>query len=250
MDQDGLRTSFDNIARWLTREGSRRATLLELTQELVDRVQAAGIPLSRLNLGVFALHPEMAGYAVFWDLSMAEAIETPVRHEATLLPIYLASPIRHIVETGRSVRFDLGDPEQCREYSVLREFGAKGHTDYRGFSLGYGQEGVAVLTLCTNRPGGFQEEEVTALSSLFPVLRLLIELVETRRLSMTLVRTYLGRSTGDRVLTGQILRGQGEQIRAGLWVCDLVGFTAMTEEVGSGGMRRSSPTRGAPPPNI
>ncbi len=228
-----MSTSIQDIARWLLEAGSRRATLLDLTHELVQKINSAGIPLSRLNLGVFALHPEMAGYAVYWEDGMTTPLETPVRHEDTLLPIYLDSPIRWMVESGAPAHFDLEDPEQCRKFSVLDEFRGKGHTDYRGFPIGYGPDGIAVLTLCTKRPGGFHASEVDGLSTLFPVLRLLIEIVETRRLARTVVRTYLGRNTADLVLSGKILRGQGEMIQAALWVCDLRGFTAMTETLGS-----------------
>ena len=188
--------------------------------------------MSRFNLGVFALHPEMAGYAVLWEEGMDTPMEAPIRREDTLKPIYLESPIRWIVETGSLAQFDLENPEQDHEFSVLDEFRSQGHTEYRGFPIGYGEEGVAVLTVCTRRPGGFEAEEIAGLTKLFPMLRLLIEIVEFRRLTKTVLHTYLGPNTGDLVLAGKILRGQGETIQAAVWLCDLRGFTALTEEYG------------------
>src|SRR5262249_25603396 len=38
-----------------------------------------------------------------------------------------------------------------------------------------------------------------------------------------------GRQSGGRVLEGQIYRGAGETIRAVIWLCDLRGFTALSE---------------------
>ena len=74
------------------------------------------------------------------------------------------------------------------------------------------------------------------LRALFPVLKLLLGVLETRRLATTVLRTYLGRETGERVLAGEIVRGQGEFIDAALWLCDLRDFTTMTETIGSENM--------------
>jgi len=227
---------IEDIADWLLEAGTGRTSLLDLTRELIQKIDEVGVPLSRMNLGVFALHPEMAGYVVYWEAGMDEPIETPIRREDTQLPVYLGSPIRWMVENRTPTHFDLEDPEQGQQFSVLDEFRKQGNTDYRGFPLGYGADGIAVLTVCTNRPGGFEAWEVAGLAKLFPVLRLLIEVVETRRLAKTVLHTYLGRNTGELVLNGKILRGQGETIQAALWFCDLRGFTAMTEEIGSEAM--------------
>ena len=45
----------------------------------------------------------------------------------------------------------------------------------------------------------------------------------------TLLDTYIGAQSGGRVLDGQIRRGMGETIRAVIWLCDLRGFTALSE---------------------
>jgi adenylate cyclase len=45
------------------------------------------------------------------------------------------------------------------------------------------------------------------------------------------VETYLGRGAGERVLGGQIRRGDGETIPAVIWYSDLRGSTAMAEKL-------------------
>jgi adenylate cyclase len=224
---------FDELANWLINTGADHSDLRSLTGELVSRLRAAGVPIHRFNLGVFAVHPEMAGYAVLWSEGMDEAIEVPVRREDTLKPLYLASPIRFLVERREPAHFDLEDPESGKEYPVLSEFRAEGFTHYIGFPIPYGDGGIAILTACTKRSGGFSPEEIAGIERLFPVLSLLISVVETRRLAKTVLRTYLGRNISERVLAGEILRGQGETIQAALWLCDLRDFTAMTTALGS-----------------
>lgn len=227
---------FESIRQWLLEQGAQYATLRELTQNWVLQMRQVGVPVDRINLGVFALHPEMAGYAVTWDTSLTDAIEISVRREDTLTPTYLQSPIRTLVDERRELCFNLRCQGDVEAYPVLGEYKAKGYLHYYGFPIVYADEGVAALTLCTKNEAGLTTEMLQGVRYLFPVLRLLMSVVETRRLAKTVLKTYLGRKTGESVLAGKIIRGQGEFIDAALWLCDLRNFTSMTEEIGSESM--------------
>jgi len=224
---------FQEIADWLLATAAEHNDLRAVTDKIVKRLRAASMPIHRVNMGVLALHPEMAGYAVLWDEGMSEAVEFPVRREDMAKPTYLDSPIRLLVESRKPVDYDLEAPSHTLPFPVLGEFKEAGYTRYVGFPLGYGDDRVAVFTFCTKRPGGFSDEDTVGIQKIFPVLSLLLSVVETRRLAKTVLRTYLGRETGERVLAGEIQRGQGERIQAALWFCDLRRYTAMTAEIGS-----------------
>jgi adenylate cyclase len=228
-----MTAQIQEVAHWLLASGSEYRTLCSLSEELASRLCAAGLPIQRFNLGVFAHHPVMAGYAVLWDEARPKATEIPVRREDTLKPLYLESPIRLLAESETEVNFDLADESACAKYPVLAEFRDDGFTNYIGFSVRFGDVGTAVLTLCTKQQGGFGLEYYEGLRCLFPALRLLVDLVETRRLAKTVMRTYLGRHTAELVLDGEIQRGQGEVIEAAIWLCDLRDFSSMTAAVGS-----------------
>lgn len=231
-----MHEAYDEVAHWLLEAGDQHPRLRDLTHRLCVRWCEAGLPLHRVNLGVFALHPEMAGYAVIWEPGMEEAIEVAVRREDTQTPTYLESPIRWLVEQGGEVRFDLNDPDDVTRFPVLEEFREQGYTDYYGVCIRYGGEGVAVLSLCTRHPEGLSDEQVAGVQRSFLALRLLINLVETRRLAETVLETYLGRHTSKMVLDGKILRGKGEEIEAALWLCDLRDFTAITSQLDASAM--------------
>jgi adenylate cyclase len=47
----------------------------------------------------------------------------------------------------------------------------------------------------------------------------------------SLLKTYLGQRTGERVLAGQTKRGQGEKIHAVIWLCDLRDSTRLSESI-------------------
>ncbi len=51
------------------------------------------------------------------------------------------------------------------------------------------------------------------------VLARLLEVHTVRRTAKTLLDTYLGRHTGERVLRGLVKRGDGEDLHAVIWLC-------------------------------
>jgi adenylate cyclase len=63
------------------------------------------------------------------------------------------------------------------------------------------------------------------------VLARLLEIHAVRRTAKTLLDTYLGKHTGERVLQGLIKRGDGEDIHAVIWFCDLRDSTLMAESM-------------------
>jgi adenylate cyclase len=102
-------------------------------------------------------------------------------------------------------------------------------TDYIALPvpLSYGRKNV--IMVATDRPGGFHDGELARLRGLLPLLSLVLEVKETKRILRTLLDVYLGHDAGRRVLGGLIKRGDGITLAAALWYCDLRGFTAMAE---------------------
>jgi adenylate cyclase len=87
------------------------------------------------------------------------------------------------------------------------------------------------MTLATDRPGGFATGELQMIAEMLPVLARLMEVHALRRTAKTVLETYLGRLTGERVLNGLIHRGDGEDIHAVLWLCDLRGSTTLADKL-------------------
>jgi adenylate cyclase len=85
------------------------------------------------------------------------------------------------------------------------------------------------LSLATQRPGGFAPHELKLFEAMIPPVAFNLEVQSLRRTARTLLDTYVGKQSGGRVLEGQIRRGTGETIRAVIWLCDLRGFTNLSE---------------------
>ena len=64
-----------------------------------------------------------------------------------------------------------------------------------------------------------------------PTLSRLYEVHTLRRNTSVLLDTYLGPRKGQRVLKGLTQRGDGENIRAVLWFCDMRDSTAMADSM-------------------
>jgi len=78
---------------------------------------------------------------------------------------------------------------------------------------------------------GFTESEIAGLEYVAQALGVIVELQSSRRIAKSLLDTYIGRRTGERVLSGSIRRGTSETIRAVIWDNDLRGFTALADRL-------------------
>jgi adenylate cyclase len=73
----------------------------------------------------------------------------------------------------------------------------------------------------TDRPDGFSDGELDALRHVRTALARLVESQSLRRVARNILNAYLGVQSGERVLNGQIKRGDGDEIHAVIWFSDL-----------------------------
>jgi adenylate cyclase len=129
-------------------------------------------------------------------------------------------------------RLAAGDPADFPSIAQARDEGA---SDYLVFVHRFAAEGVIGEMDCvysawsSDAPGGFAEDDVTALRRLAPFLKLAVKSAALARIAGTLAETYLGRDAGRRVMSGRIVRGVAEKIGAVLWYSDLHGYTQISD---------------------
>jgi hypothetical protein len=83
---------------------------------------------------------------------------------------YLTSPLRPIIEEGRSIRVNPQDPSAASTYPIMRTLAAAGFTDYWGFALKREERQFSLMTLATCRAGGFSNSTVEVIEALLPAL--------------------------------------------------------------------------------
>ena len=114
---------------------------------------------------------------------------------------------------------------------MLEEIRDTGTTDYIAIGLSRRDGRVYRTSWTTARAGGFTDAEIERLLALRPALGVIIELQSRAEMTKSVRNLYLGHEAGQRVYSGDIRRGEGSTIRSVLWMCDLRGFTSLSDRI-------------------
>ncbi len=234
---------IDRLLEWVVRRGLAGVPEADLLRTFCEKVNAAGLPLSRGLAFIDTLHPVHEGTAFRWRND--DVVEEPTTaygpsDEGALAQSWQASPFFHLLQTGGEElrrRIGFGEPA---DFPSIAEAQALGTTDYVVFVHRFAAEATIGDMDCvysawsTRHPRGFDESDLAALRRLVPVLALAIKSAALARVADTLVEVYLGRDAGRRVLEGRIRRGVADRIEAALWFSDLRGFTRITDTAAPG----------------
>jgi adenylate cyclase len=216
------------VIRWLMTEARKRSDPNEFIEAFAHELRAAGVDVSRITTGVPILHPQIFSFSGLWllDGGTTERLFRATPIDAASMA---SSPIRIAYEGGGPVRCDLSTPPQEGEFAILADLRRDGYTDYIVYSVPFADGSHKALSFATRRHGGFNCDELALFEATIPAVGFNLEVQALRRTARTLLDTYVGRQSGGRVLDGQIRRGAGETIRAVIWLCDLRGFTGLSE---------------------
>ena len=222
-------TELQEVTDWLI-DGARSATSpIRLMAETCERLVAAGMPLWRVAVFVRTLHPDIYGRAFFWRPG-AEVVMNPAGFEVQDSPEYRRSPLAILYDTAREVRYRLDDPES-RRFPFFDDMRGEGVTDYIALPLLFIDGSTHGSSWTTKQPGGFGDDELAALRAIVRPLTRIIEIVNLRRTSLSLLDNYVGNSAGERIIGGQIRRGHTDTLHAAIWLSDLRGFTALSDRL-------------------
>jgi len=222
-------TDIRLIVDWLV-DGARSGLRSEdVLAELCRRMVECGLPLWRVGVFVTTLHPDVMGRSFIWQaesgVTTSEALFAVMETDT-----YRRSPFATVYETRTPLRRRLADAACPDDFAVLRDLRAQGATDYVAFPLTFTDGTVHVATWATRQPGGFTPKQFADLEAIIAPLARVAEIRALRRTAGNLIDTYVGHQTGERILAGKIRRGYVEAIRAAIWLSDMRGFTALSEQ--------------------
>lgn len=226
--------SAQAIFDWLFSAGRRIESTNRFVHELAHRINANGGDIDRLMVSLLTLNPLIVGTSETWLGSTDTTSTVLASHDVRISERYIGSPLQAIYETRKRVRERLDDlPEDAhRAYTELAE---DGFTDYLALPVLFGQaiEPGAAIIFCTRRPGGFTDADVESYRRIRDYLAPVLEVHSLRYKSRSLMNTYVGKRTGEKILAGMIRRGDADVINAALWFSDLRDFTRVTETFAS-----------------
>lgn len=210
------------LVDWLLRDAWLCQTPGELTEQFGRAMIEAGIPLWRISVGVWTLHPQLAGRGYIWHRGDGKAKDFNTPHGMLSTQGYLNSPVRHVSEGlgGVRQRLDVAGVTEFR-FPVMEELRQRGGTDYVAMPLPFSDGQINTMTLTSDDPAGFTTADLGMVFQCVFGLSRFYETMTLRQNASTLLTTYLGKRSGMRVLNGETQRGAGEEITAAILTCDL-----------------------------
>jgi adenylate cyclase len=221
--------SLAPVARWLVTEGRRILEPGALLEGLAARLDAAGAPFDRLGYNVRTIHPQLLAWGCYWQRGMGVK-DFSGQHGVERSDAYYNSPAEYVHAHRALFRRRLDQPlSDTQDHRLLHELRAEGMTDYAALPLEFGSGDLNFLTACTRAPGGFTEDDLARLAALSNLFAPLVEIIHGRRLTLGLLNAFIGPRISERILAGQVKRGDGDRIHAAFWYSDLRRFTDLSE---------------------
>jgi len=204
----------------------------ELFSGFCGLVRETAAPLWRASLGLEVLNPELSGSQLIWKDGGLNRTEIG-RAGMSAREDYLKSPIYVVDTTNRPFRWRAGEP--MADMETIRRLAGEGMTDYIVMPLPFQDASrTSTLSFATCAAPGFSDLEIERLAMAARIWSPFAERWLLRHIALDLLAHYLGRAPAERVYAGQIERGDVTTIAAAILICDLRGFTAMTDRSGRG----------------
>lgn len=225
-------TKLTAIGNWLIAGAQPPKSIEAITEDCARRLNAAGVPLDLMIVNGLFIHPNIRGIQIRWSKTRGVRRET-FRHAYFNTGDFNETPIAQSITTKRTIRLDMR-PDAL---------GSRDITDYDRALSGAGYTDILVLPLInldgsvsgciefgTKSPGGFSGDAVTALRRVQSPWARVKEYFTERFDKQITLATYIGEDTSRKVLSGQIVRGQGETISAVVLFADIKGFTTLSNQ--------------------
>lgn len=219
------------LIQWLLSEGLRIRDLPVLVAALGRTLCGAGISVYRMRVSLRILHPLFIGSSHTWYRATNEVEEYRPPHAILLEDAYQLSPLAAIYEGAAAIRRRLDIPEPKLDFPILLELIGEGATDYVAMPLLFSDGRVGALTIASDSPGGFATCHLAMIDEALPAIAHAFEVHALRLTAASILDTFLGPASGERVLRGLIRRGDSEEIHAVLWYSDMRGSTRLADRL-------------------
>ena len=219
------------VIDWLVDEGRFLPDLDELVRQLGNHMVKLGVPLWRLRMGIKTVHPLIAAYSTVWERDTGQSQHIANPHGLENRNVYIGSPLAHISETGNSFRKRLFQDLSLDVHESLHELKARGATDYFGLPMKYTDQAIGVLIFVTDSTDGFAHLDIAHFKKIAAILAPITESYRSRQIATAVAETYLGPSTGRKVLDGQITRGHIQSINAAILMSDIRDWTGLNDRL-------------------
>ncbi|WP_208245389.1 adenylate/guanylate cyclase domain-containing protein (plasmid) [Rhizobium sp. T1470] len=214
------------ILEWLAGDECHSIDEAGLVAGLGLRLRQIGLLIDRLTLHLMTLHPEILGRTVAWAPS--EPVEIHDRDHGIKVE-FASSPLVKVMESREPMIVDAGDRQSPWQH--IDVFAGRNLVQLMIAPLCNVDGPVSAAGFGTKRPGGFTLSEIRVIERILPSLRNTCEMRVMRHAELSLLDTYIGPMTAQRILAGKIRQGEIETMQAALLLCDMKGFTELSNRL-------------------
>jgi adenylate cyclase len=218
------------LIEWLSGDECHAVDDAGLVAALGKKLRALGVPVDRMSLHLTTLHPELVGRTLAWG--PGEPIEIHDRDRSEWL-LFARSPIGRVMKSREPLvlRETKDDKDRWQHIDI---FAGRSLKQLIITPLCNADGPVSVVAFATRNEMGFVPREQQLLERILPALRTACELRVLRQAELSLLDTYVGPMTAQRILAGRVRQGEVETIEAALLLCDLRGFTELSNALEAG----------------
>jgi len=222
------------LIEWILREAGYCRDAAELTGALGRKLNEHGVVVSRLSVMIWSLHPLTAGQNHIWQRDKDETNTYTPDYGILDNPAFVNSPLRHVSDGlgGVRQRLDGGQPEF--DFAIIDDLRREGATDYVAMPLIFSGGQINVLTLTCDHPGGFTTANLGLVFEMSAAIARYYEVFVLQDNARAILQTYVGPRTADRVLGGEIRRGDGDEIDSAILMADLRDSSQLEQTLGRG----------------
>jgi len=234
-------TLTGSIGEWLVDQALSEPDIVEMFEGVCHRLHAVGVPIARARLTWPTLHPLFQAETVVWRRDQGTEFEQFI-HQDQASDAWLRSPMKYMFDHNVTIlRRHLDGPNKLVDFELLDDLIEQGLTDYLAITTTFGEvshrqdgrmRGI-VVTWASDRPLGFTDDDIAALKRIQRRYAVACKTAIQNRIAHNITETYLGKHAGNRVLDGQIRRGDGQSTKAVVWYSDLRNSTALADTMPS-----------------
>jgi len=219
----------NSVTDWLMQQALGQAEIEDIFDGCCQRLDAAGLPVSRAMIFFRTLHPLYASTIMFWRRG-ENVRSSRTRHEDSFTSAeFTNSPIYRLATTRTPfLRRRLTGGTALLDFPVLEELQALGVSDYLAYKVAFDSktnqdeydDGI-IGSWATERSSGFTDQEILWLMRVQSRMAVACKMQIREAVTQNVLNAYLGPNAGHRVMQGNIRRDSGEQIEAVIWFSDM-----------------------------
>ena len=217
------------IRDWLLGEARGIRDPNVILEGLCLQLREAGVPVDRGISAVELRHAENAANARIWERGKG-AREHIYGHGADALPAGGRRPLADAHQRNEWIVLWIPDtPDDA--YEVVRSLKADGYVHHISIPVRLLNGMQNGFTFATKTPSGFSDEDIGVIQAVMPALAALMEILATHRILREVLRMYVGKEPHERILSGDVRRGEVLHIRAAILFADMRGYTQITSSM-------------------